>query len=136
MDSETLVEQQLDDGQLILEKAARHGFDVAAAFWLKAASDGRWRFYLVAPAVESDGLASAYRQLHPVVYAAPQPVSINPLGIRLIGPSHPIAKDVLAIQDRFPPSDPARPPIRYDGNYLGDTSVDDAYVYPVCAVAP
>jgi hypothetical protein len=72
MDSDALVEQQIDDGQKLIEKAVQHRFDVTAAFWLKASNDGKWRFYLVAPAVDADGLASAYRQLHPVVYAPPR----------------------------------------------------------------
>jgi hypothetical protein len=134
MDSDTLVEQQIDEGQKLIEKLLQHGFEVSAAFWLKASEDGKWRYYLVAPAVDVEGLVNAAKQLHPVVYSTPRPVWINPLEINLIGPSHPLAKDVIAIHDRT--AGPAVSPIRYVGNYLGDTSIEDAYLYPVPAAMP
>lgn len=134
MDTDTLVDQQIDDGQKLVEKLLRRGFEVTAAFWLKASEDGKWRFYLIAPVVDTVGLAEAARRLHPAIYAAPHSVWISPLEINLIGPSHPLAKGVIAMQDRFPA--PATVPIRYRGNYLGGVSVEDAYLYPAPATTP
>src|SRR5438105_4103713 len=97
MDTNTLVENQIDYGKRLIEDLPRHGFEVATAFWLHATEDDRWSFYIVSPLVDSEGPLQAYRRLNPLVRAMPQPYWIDPLAIKLIGPDDPIAKDVLAI---------------------------------------
>jgi hypothetical protein len=134
MDTDALVENRIDYGQKLVENLPQHGFEVAAAFWLKASDDGKWRFFIVAPVVDAEGLINAYRRLHPVVYAMPQPFYIDPLQIKLIGPSNPIAQDVMAIHDRA--AGPGVWPIRWGGNQLGNVSIEGAYLYPLPATTP
>src|SRR5436309_15670036 len=102
MDTDTLVENLIDDGRKLVEELPQRGFEVTAAFWLKASEDGKWYYYIVSPVVEAEGLAKAYRRLHPLVRAMPQPFWIDPLEIKLISPSNPIARDVIAIHGRVP----------------------------------
>jgi hypothetical protein len=128
MDTETLVENLIVDGQKLVEELPLRGFEVAAAFWLKASEDGKWYFYVVSPAVDAEGIAKAYRRLHPLVRALPQPFFIDPLEIKLIGPSNPIARDVMANQG-------ARR-VRWTGKWLGNISIEEAYLYPVPANTP
>jgi hypothetical protein len=128
MDSSTLVENQIDDGKRLIDELARHGFDVTTAFWLHATDDERWSFYIVSPVVDSESLTQAYRQIHPVVWAMPQLCWIDPLAVKLIGPSDPIAKDVLAILGRTPAHQVW--PSRWRGKRLGNLSIDGAYLYP------
>src|SRR5947209_20101459 len=111
MDTDTLVENLIDDGQKLVERLPQDGFEVTAAFWLKASEDDKWYFYIVSPVVDTEGLAKAYRRLHPLVRAMSQPFWIDPLEIKLIGPSNPIAQDVLAIHSRAP--GPRVSPIRW-----------------------
>jgi hypothetical protein len=134
MDTDTLVERLVDDGWKVVEELPQRGFEVTAAFWLQASEDGKWSFYIVSPVVEAKGLANAYRELHPLVWAMPQPLRIDPLGIKLIGPNNPIARDVLAIHQRA--RGPLTSPIRWGGNQLGDVSVEGAYLYPLPAAHP
>jgi hypothetical protein len=61
----------------------------------------------------------------------PQPMRIDPLEVRLIGPSHPIARDVQAIYNGIPR--PKTEPIRWRGNQLGNVSIEGAYLYPLPA---
>src|SRR5262249_44157866 len=102
-------------------------------FWLKASEDGRWRFYLVSPVVDAEGLPKAYRRLHTLVRQMPGPFWIDPLEIKLIGPDNPIAKDVLAIHTRAP--GPRVSPIRWSGRSLGNITIEGAYLYPLPAAA-
>jgi hypothetical protein len=127
MDTASLVANQIDDGQRLVEELCQGGFPVTAAFWLKASEDSRWRFHVVTPLVDDEGLVQAYRRLHPVVWGMSEPRSIDPLEIRLIGPSNPIAHDVLAILRRVP--GPRASPIRWGGITLGNVSVEGAYLY-------
>src|SRR5467141_2606469 len=97
MDQDTLAENSTDDGRKLVDELPRKGFEVSAAFWIKASENCRWYFYVVSPMVEAEGLAIAYTQLHRLIRGMPQPFGIDPLEVKLIGPSNPIARDVLAI---------------------------------------
>jgi len=105
-----------------------------AAFWLKASEDGKWSFYLVSPVVDAAGLAKAYRLLHPLVRARPRPFWIDPLEIKLTGPSNPIARDVLGIHGRV--RGPHGSPLPWGGTKLGNRSIEGAYLYPLPAATP
>ena len=94
---------------------------------MQPSEDGRWRFYVISPLVGTEGLTKAYRHLHPVVREMPQPCWIDPLEIKLIDRDNPIAKDVLAVHQRTP--GPRVCPIRWGGRWVGDMSVEGAYLY-------
>ncbi len=132
MDQETLVENQIGDGQKLAEELARAGIEVAAAFWLKAAEESPWYFYVVTPVVDEEGPVRAYRRTHTVIRRIAQPFWIDPFEVKLIGPADPLAQDVLAVQRRYR----GRGPIRYAGKHLGGVSVEGAYLYPLPAAAP
>jgi hypothetical protein len=134
MDTDTLVEDRIRDGRKLVEELARQGFDLTAALWLQASDDGKWRFYIVSSMVDDDGLTKAYRKLHPLVRAMPQPFWIDPLEIRLIGPTNPIAQDALAIHRRAP--GPQVSPLRWGGTKLGNLIIEGAYLYPLPATTP
>jgi hypothetical protein len=129
MDTVTLVTEKVEDGEKLLQKLSAKGFDVSAAFWILPTDASRWRFYVVSPAVESDGPATAYRRLHAVARQLPQPSWIDPLEIKLIGPSNSMAQDVFAALNRIP--GPKVSPIHRSGTRLGDVSIEGAYFYPL-----
>src|SRR5437016_742086 len=100
MDTDTLVEKLIDDGQKLVDRLPQDGFDVTAAFWLKPAEADQWYFYMASPVVEREGLSVAYRRLHALIRGMPQPFWIDPLEVKLIGASNPITQDVLDIHKR------------------------------------
>jgi hypothetical protein len=134
MDTDTLVEKLIDDGRKLIEELPQRGFEVAAAFWVKSSEDAPWRFYIVSPIVDTEGLTKAYRRLHPLVRAMPQPFWIDPLEIKLIAPSDALARDVLAVQRRS--GGPQVSPIRWGGQKLGNVSIEGTYIYPLPANTP
>jgi hypothetical protein len=134
MDTESLVENLIDDGQKLVESLSQRGFPVTAAFWLKASENDKWYFYIVSPVVDDEGLVQAYSRLHPMVRGRQQRMGIDPLKIKLIGPSNSIAQDVLAIHRRAP--GPRVSPIRWGGKRLGNVSVEEAYLYPLPVTTP
>ena len=134
MDTTTLVSEFIEDGKRIIEQLPQDGFEVTAGFWLKAAEEGQWYFYIVSPVADQERLNEAYRQLYTLIQQMPEPHWIDPLAVKLIGPSHPLARDVLGIHERA--AGPKTRPIRWDGNVLGNISVEGAYLYPLPATAP
>ena len=134
MDTDSLVDPYLRDGQKLVEELSVRGFDLAAAFWLKAIDDDRWYFYIVSPVVVVEGSNKGYGYLLPLVLAMPQPFSIKPLRIKMIGQSDPNAKDVLSILGRVNGS--RLSPIQWGGISLGNVSIEGAYIYLLPAGTP
>ncbi len=131
MDTESLVESAMVAGVKLIEKLFQEGFEVLAAVWLKTSEKGRWRFYVVSSVVETAGIHQAYGRLHTLIREMPQPFGIDPLEVKLLGPSDPIARDVLAIHSQA--SAPKGCPVRWEGNALGNVSIEGAYLYPLPA---
>jgi hypothetical protein len=125
VDQSTLVENQIDDGGRFVQRFAVDGNPVQAAFWIKAADEDNWFLYVVTDLVDRVGPAAAYRAVH---------ASLKKLGetwiasseIKVISPSNPLARDVLALMAR----QPGRLATRFGGRMLGSIAVEQAYIYP------
>ena len=134
MGPDTLVEKWIDDGRKLVDYLAQNQFAVTGAIWLRASMNGKWYFYIVSPVMDTEGFTAAHRKLHPLVRAVPQLSRIDPLAIKLIGPSHPIARDIL--NGTGPATTPQGVPVRWRGIWLGGMSVEEVYVYLVPATTP
>jgi hypothetical protein len=124
MDTVTLVENQIDDGQRLLDKLDEQGFVVRAACWVKPAEEDRWSLYLATPVVDKKGGAAAYRQVYNVLRSLGG-VSITDSDIKLVGEKHPLAQDLLNLQRQFP----GRTPTRSRRSLVGDIPAEEVYVY-------
>lgn len=130
MDQGSLVEMQIDDGAKVVEKLREGGFDVTAAWWMKASEEGEWFLYIASKQVDEIGIAASYRKAHSLIRALGQ-LWVDRFEVKLVGPENPITQDVLAILNRFQD----RFITRYGGKKLGNVSIDGAYFYPLPATA-
>ena len=130
MDTDTLVKERLEDGLTLLKELPQHGFEPAAACWLQRSYDGKWRFYVVSPLVETEGISVAYLRLaeamRPIVDALS---SIDLTSVRLVGTTQPLGRDILAALHQM--STPRTRPFRWGGIWLGNDALDNAYFYPL-----
>jgi hypothetical protein len=124
MDQISLVDRRIDDGQELLLQLAQDGFEVTAAFWLKTAEENWWHLYLASKRVDQDGPAEAYRALQTSLRRLPG-TTISLADVKLISASHPLARDVIAVQKRYP----GRAASLYHGAQLGGVAVEEAYIY-------
>lgn len=125
MDTELLVEDQIDDGQMLIEQLVKHGFEVSAAFWVKRSGDAPWRFFIASPLADTEKQGNVYHR----VYTALDEISsltVTPSDINLIGDSNPIARSAIQLRD----SRSAKTPIKYHGNRLATLAIEEAYIYP------
>jgi len=107
-----------------MDRLAKRGIEVTAAFWLKVAEDGQWFLYIATPVVEKSGLPAAYKRVHDVLnQIEPQWIGIS--NLKLIGARNPIAQDVVEFQSRYP----ARIPTVFRGTQLGNVGIEEAYIY-------
>ena len=130
MDQETLVERQVDDGAKIVEKLRESGFDVAAAWWMKAGEDGIWFLYIASKEVDENGIRAAYHSVNTIKGALGQ-LWVDRFRVKLVSPLNPVAKDVIDILTRYP----GQLPMRSGGRKLGNISIDDSYIYPLPVAA-
>ncbi len=121
MDTVTLVETQIDDGQRLLDRLAEEGIFVRAACWVKPAEEDRWSLYIATPLVDEKGAMEAYRQVLRVLHSLGD-VWLTSSDIKLIGEKHSITQDLLDLQQHYSVS-----PFRW--SLLGGMPVEDVYVY-------
>jgi len=125
MDTITLVDEHLRDGQRLIEQLAADGNPIDLAFWVKTAEDGIWFLYLATDIVNQIGSAKAYRKVYASLNKLADPwMTISE--VKLIAPENPIATGVRDVMARHP----GRIPTRFGGNRLGGLSIEEAYIYP------
>jgi hypothetical protein len=128
MDTDTLVEKQLDDGQKFLDDLKQHGYPVSTGLWARRTEDEKWRFIVVTPLVDTEGLGPAYLRLHPHAWSIPASSTIDPVKITLIGLDDPLGREVLAIHETRLGT--RGYPIRWEGR-LEKSRFNGAYIYPL-----
>ena len=122
MDTETLVDGQLQEGEKLLQTLKTSGFPLTAACWVLTTIDGRWYFYIASPVVETEGLAAALGKVYAELNKRPRRW-LDRSEIRLIESTHPIAADAVTYG-----SDAVG--TYFQGRKLGNLIVDEAYLYP------
>jgi hypothetical protein len=125
MAQSSLVGMQIDDGARIVERLRETGFDVAAAWWMKASEEGLWFLYIGSKEVEEKGILDGYRAVLAVIGGLGQ-LWVDRFEVKLVGAENPITKDVVGILNRYH----GRTPTRYGGGRLGNVSIEEAYLYP------
>ena len=126
MDQIALVENQIHDGQRLLDQLRADGIVVRAACWVKPAEDDWWSLYIASPARDEIGPSAGYGRIIPVLHSLGD-VMIGTSDIKLVGENHPIVQDAAELLRRFPHSAPIQPP----NSLFGGITVDEVYVYPL-----
>jgi hypothetical protein len=125
MDTETLVENQIEDGQRLIDQLSRDEFEVLVAFWLKTSEDGTWQLYIASPSVDTCKRVEVYRKVYASLNRLEQSC-VRPSDLSLISGTTQIAQAAIQIRDRHP----GQTPIRYHGKRLGNITIEEAYIYP------
>src|SRR6266545_1064572 len=110
MDTELLVDSQIDDGQRLVQQLVLDGFEVTVSFWVKTSEEGLWHLYIASPSVDEEKLGDAYRKVYASLSRIPGSW-VSPSDIKLVNDKNLIAKDAAEVRDRYP----ARVPTRYQG---------------------
>jgi hypothetical protein len=126
MDQATLVEHQIGDVPKLIDQLKRDSFDVKAAFWLYTSEADQWFLYLVSDVVGQVGTRESYK----IVYGSMRRMAdlwINPFEVNLVGPHHPIAKEVMDFQAGAH----APVPTRKRASRLVNIYIENAIIYLV-----
>ena len=125
MDTITLVDDQIADGQNLLARLARENIPVRAACWVKPVDEDRWSLYIATPLVDEKGPTGAYREVFRVMRLLGSRW-VGDSDVKLIGEKHPITGEVLGLLQRLP----GMTALRSRRTLLAGLPVDEVYVYP------
>jgi hypothetical protein len=125
MDSDALVENKIDDGENLIRHLIREQFGVEVAFWVKISEDGLWQLWVASPAVDPGNLGEALRKVYAALTKTPDS-SVSPSEIKLLSDADPIAREAVALRDRYPSRDP-KP---YKAKRLGKLAIEELWIYP------
>ncbi len=125
MDTDLLVETKLLDGERLIRQLIRDQFQVEVAFWVKLSEEGLWYLYIASSAVDADKPNEAYRIVYAALTSIPE-CSVSPSEIKLINRTDPIARDAVALRDRYP----SRELVRYRRKQIGNLATEELCIYP------
>src|SRR5437660_12803783 len=101
MAEETLLDRKLEDGEKLIQKLQAERIDVTTAGWVQEDDGGFWYLYIASNMVDSLGEFDSYKKLYLALRRMPE-LWIDPFEIKLIGTAHPMAKEILELQRRYP----------------------------------
>lgn len=82
----TLNFERLRAGYELLRKTDALSFNAIGAGWYQSSHEGRWRFFLVTPMIDSKGPKWVYSRLLAALRVMKIPPGIKPLEIHLVSP--------------------------------------------------
>jgi hypothetical protein len=124
MDSRPLVAEEIEAGVEFISR-----FDsavpVKVACWLKPSDTPRWSLYIASDSFNGGDRRKGYEEIIRITNELQDP-NLDMFRIKLIESADPLAKAVFDHSRRYPGK-----PIRLDDTFLGNVSVDAAYIYPL-----
>jgi hypothetical protein len=125
MDTDVLVDYKYQDGRRLILHLMREQFGVPVAFWSRRSEESIWSLNLGTNALDSKELRDAYRVSYASLDLVPG-CSITPSEINLLTRTDPVARDAIAIRDRYPSVEPKQ----YRQMRLGSTHFEELLIYP------
>ena len=131
MDQGPLVSEQIDAGSKLAKEFDKNYKPLQAAFWLKECEVGQWYFYLASEQIDDTNFADAYGEVIRLVGKGPH-IWLDPFQVKVTGLDAPVAKEVNAIQQKYPDM----LPMRLRDCMLGGVFMDEVYIYSVPVHVP
>lgn len=124
-----LVEQNIAEGQALLQQLDRDRFGVSAAFWYYESEPDRWSLVIATPRVGAKGLLKASRQLirsmRKLAAASEGSFTLDSASVRLVKEDDELPR----LLRRALPTGRQASGIRLTGSGIGGRLIEDAYIY-------
>lgn len=126
MDSDALVNYQIEEGRKLLLRLAEANTEVTVAAWAQRAEDNRWVLIIALPLVDQRGFATGITEVLRVFRQREQ-VWIASDDLSVIGATHPTATVLLKVREHLPGRFLFG---RFKPTSLSGVPVREVYVYP------
>jgi hypothetical protein len=87
MDNLAMVEQQIEDGEVFLDRLTEEGIKVINSAWVKPTEKDRWALFIVMPLVDKEGPILAYRDVYRVLRMT-ENLAIMDSDVKLLSVAH------------------------------------------------
>lgn len=130
MDSNAMVNSELDGGAAFLEELRAEGVEVTVAFWAKLADACNWTLYVASPAFDRDNDLSAYGVLQKIFADGPA-FGVEFFDVQTVEPNYSMAVEAAeVVRAKAATPRPYMGVTRFRGSVLGGYEIDGAYIYP------
>lgn len=125
MDKTALVENDIRDGERLVDALDNAGFQVEAALWFYLTDSDEWRLLIASPFVERNGPKDSYSFIQSVMAELSEPLAISLKDVSVVSPNRPpISLIRTAVH-----TGPGISGVRFTRNVINNTLVEDAYIY-------
>ncbi|MGB3777974.1 MAG: hypothetical protein WA960_06420 [Tunicatimonas sp.] len=126
MDKAILVGPDIEEGKKLLELLDQSDLKIVSAFWYYRSESEVYRLVIVTPFFEKYGPRRTYEEIQRVLRGNPE-IAISLDEVSAMGPNDKLNKLLrLAIS-----TGPGISGIRFTGNVINGTYIEDAYLYRV-----
>jgi len=119
----TLVERDIENGKKALQALDAEGLDVRSALWLFEREAG-WKFVLAMPSLKEKGPLATYERVRKALTKSN--VEMPLANVTLLSTGEGLPKSLRAA---IKTNRKAIESIRFSHNRIGDTFIDDAWIY-------
>jgi len=124
-----LVDEQIEDGQKLLDQLVAEGIELMAVCWvrLKESEEHEWKFYIISDRLGQERAKDARLAIIEAIHKMPEPQSPWFAGFQLClaDLNDRVAKDVLAFRARYPGRK------WLPGTNVNSKTIEQAYIYPL-----
>lgn len=128
MATATLVGQEIQEGQRLIDALNLANFLVDSALWIYSSERETWRLMLASPFYDRQGPLKTYHEIISVFRNLKPELGINWMDLVAVSPKHELIKGLSQLQQDSQFNLSGK---RLRNNTINHIYVDDAYIYPI-----
>jgi hypothetical protein len=128
MATATLVNQEIEEGQRLLDALNSAGISVNSALWIYSSEREIWQLMLTSPLCDRQGSLKAYEAILSVFRQVEPELKIDWTALVAVSPKHELIEELRQLQQHFQFNLSGR---RLTNNMVGRMLIEDAYIYQI-----
>jgi len=128
MASATLVSQEIEDGQKLINALNEAGFPTDSAMWIYSSESETWELMLTSPTCDREGSLQAYREILSVFREVEPKLKIDWTALVAVSPKNEFIEGLRQLQLNWNIDLTGK---RLINNLVKDFLIEDGYVYQI-----
>ena len=128
MATSTLVSQEIEEGQRLIDALKEAGLSVDSALWIYAPEPETWRLMLTSPLYDDKGPLKTYEEILSVFREVKPELKIDWTALVAVSPKHELIQGLRQLQQHWNLNLSGK---RLTNNMVNRVWIEDAYVYQI-----
>jgi hypothetical protein len=128
MATATLVSQEIEEGQKLIDALNEAKLSIDSALWLYTSDSETWRLMLASPTCDSKGSLEAYKEILPIFHQVDPKLKIDWTSLVAVSPTHELIKALRQLQKGWDIDLSGK---RLTNNMINMMLIEDSYVYQI-----